>query len=122
MFRPASEFNKFFWNVSSVTESSFNTNIPSRDVYRVTDIYHMFEGASEFNSDIVSWDVSNVASIDYMFGYTPSFNNTISSSWDVSNGTSIRYMFYYISEFINKISSWDVSSVPDMYAIFYEAS
>ena len=87
----------------------------------VTDMSHMFDGATVFNGDINSWDVSSVTDMSDMFYRAVAFNQDI-SSWDVSSVTNMRYMFGYAGAFNQDISSWDVSSVWDMTYMFFNAS
>ena len=49
------------------------------------------------------------------------FNGDI-SSWDVSNVTDMNAMFYSASAFNQDISSWDVSNVTTMEYMFVSAS
>ena len=65
------------------SESSFNQDISSWDVSKVTAMSWMFSGSS-FNQDISSWDVSNVTDMSDMFANSH-FNQDI-SSWGVPNG------------------------------------
>ena len=51
----------------------------------------------------------------------PGFNQDI-SSWDVSNVTDMYAMFFQSFDFNQDISSWDVSNVTNMHAMFYECS
>ena len=41
------------------------------------------------------------------------------SSWDVSNVTNMSAMFYYCKIFDCDLSNWDVSNVINMYSVFY---
>ena len=54
------------------------------DLSRVTDMGHMFDGASSLDGDLSAWDVSNVGDMSYMFKDAQSFNSDL-SAWDVSN-------------------------------------
>ena len=57
---------------------SFNQDISSWNVSRVTDMRNMFANADNFNQDISSWNVSRVTDISYMFSEADSFNQDIS--------------------------------------------
>ena len=91
------------------------------DLSRVTDMGHMFEGASSFDGDLSAWDVSNVSDMSYMFKDTPLFNSDI-SAWDVSNVSDMSEMFWHASSFDGDVSDWDVSRVTNMYGMFASAS
>ena len=91
------------------------------DLSRVTDMGHMFEGASSFDGDLSAWDVSNVSDMSYMFKDTPLFNSDI-SAWDVSNVSDMSEMFWHASSFDGDVSDWDVLRVTNMYGMFASAS
>ena len=90
------------------------------DFSRVTDMGHMFDGASSFDGDISAWDVSNVNDMSHMFQDAPLFNSDI-SAWDVSNVNDMSEMFRQAHSFAGDLSRWDVSSVTDMYGMFTSA-
>jgi surface protein len=96
--------------------TSFNQDIGSWDVSRVTDIYRMFSNASSFNQDIGSWDVSNMT-----FMGACVFNQFI-GSWNVSNETNMNSMFRNAESFNQDIGSWDISRVLYMSRMFCDAS
>lgn len=93
------------------------TSIPAT----VTNLSHMFLGATAFNHDIGAWDVSNVTNMHNMFSNASSFNQDI-GAWDVSNVTDIRFMFCYASIFNQNIGMWNVGNVIDMAGMFAFAS
>ena len=115
------------WDVSRVTDMSsmfygataFNQDISSWDVSKVTNMESMFYNATAFNQDIGNWDTSNVTNMGGMFDDS-SFNQDI-SSWDVSNVTGMGGMFFG-SPFNQDISNWDVSSVTEMGSMFRQSS
>merc|ERR1712238_200502 len=69
------------------------------------------------NETIVKcFDTSEVTNMDqFLMG---SNINADLSSWDVSSVTNMHAMFYQAHEFDNDISSWDVSSVTNMLGMF----
>jgi surface protein len=76
--------------------TTFNQNISSWDVSKVTDMNNMFRGidSSKFNQNIGSWDVSKVTEMGGMFFQATSFNQNI-GSWNVSNVTNMSSMFAF---------------------------
>ena len=98
-----------------------HTDLNSWNVSKVTDMNHMFSGASDFNQDISGWNVGNVTDMSAMFNVATNFDQDI-GNWDVSNVTNMRAMFRSASNFNQDISNWDVSKVTDMNNMFFEAS
>merc|ERR1712238_544160 len=75
---------------------------------------------SDYSSDkkkIKCFDTSLVTDMDNLFQQTE-FNADI-SSWDVSSVTNMYRMFVLAIKFNSDVSDWDVSSVTDMSHIFY---
>ena len=62
------------------------------DTSKVTDMSHMFLGASSFNQPIGNWDTSSVTNMKWMFHGATSFNQPI-SNWNTSNVTGMLDMF-----------------------------
>ena len=129
MFSGISSFNKDIssWDVSKVTDMSymfaktnFNQNIGSWDVSKVTDMTNMFY-KTNFNQNIGSWDTGKVTSMWAMFGENSSFNQDI-GSWNVSSVTNMNSMFWSARNFNQNIGNWDTSRVTNMNAMFEEAS
>ena len=52
-------------------------------MFRVTNMYGLFQNKTTFNDDISNWDVSNVTNMNSMFYNASNFNQDI-SGWDVS--------------------------------------
>ena len=101
-------------------ETKYGGHISNWDVSQVTNMEHMFNGASSFNQDLSNWDVSQVTNIKYMFNGASSFNQPI-GDWDVSNVTYMNNMFNGASSFNQDLSKWDVSNVTKMYQMFLDA-
>ena len=74
-----------------------------------------------FNEDIASWDVGKVTNMYYMFADAYAFNGAI-GSWDVGKVTTMRAMFYSAAAFNEDIASWDIGKVTNMYYMFKEAA
>jgi surface protein len=113
------------WDVSSVTNmdhmfygaTGFNQNIGGWNVSSVTDMNWMFGGETAFNQDIAMWNVSRVTGMSFMFLRATAFNQDI-GEWDVSSVTVMDRMFYDATAFNQNIGGWNVSSVTDMGIMF----
>ena len=97
--------------------SSFDGNISAWNVSKVTSMDAMFNGASSFNGDISGWDVSKVTSMDAMFNDATDFNQPL-NGWNVSSVENMSFMFTRASSFNGNISAWNVSSVTNMLSMF----
>ena len=93
--------------------ASVPTQIPSS----VTDMRHVFDGATAFNQDIGGWFTSSITGFQKMFLNATSFNQSL-NDWDMSSATGLNYMFNGATSFNNgtnydnyKICFWNVSSV-----------
>ena len=93
------------WNTSKITSmnrwfsaSTFNGDVSTWDVSRVTTMTGMFDDATAFNADISQWKTSNVINMEYLFNEATAFNADI-SRWDTSKVTTFGGMFTRASVF-----------------------
>ena len=108
--------------------TKFNQDISSWNTSKVTDMSHMFSGATAFNQPLNTWDVSNVTDMSYMFAGVRyrdgNIYNRISSfnkplwKWNVSKVTNMSHMFDGARNFNQDISNWNTSSVTDVSWLF----
>ena len=75
------------------------------DLSGVTDMSHMFSGASAFGGDISSWNASQVTDLSHIFRDARSFNADI-SSWDVSSAADMEGMFDGATSFSQNLGGW----------------
>ena len=130
MFYEATTFNNDLssWNVGRVTtmRNMFHTAIffdqplSNWDTSNVVNMKSMFHEASFFNSDISQWDVSRVRDMSFMFFYAFSFDRDI-GSWNTSSVRTVNGMFDQAQTFNQDISNWDVSNIRDLYNVFHSA-
>ena len=103
--------------------TNFNSNISNWDTLNVTNMYRMFQSATNFNKPINTsgnyWNTTNVTNIASMFESSSYFNQPI-GDWNVSNVTDISFIFYRASKFNQPIGNWDVSKVTSMNSTFRE--
>ena len=64
------------------TQATFNRNLNSWDVSRVTTMYYMFVDAA-FNGNIEGWDTSKVTTMNSMFVRADAFNRDL-SGWNIA--------------------------------------
>lgn len=125
---------KFYNNDASFAfyRSSFNNDISGWDTSSITNMSHMFQGASAFNQPIENWDVSSVTDMSYMFAETneffdvhyvpsPSVFNQPLNNWNVSNVTYMDHMFWRSKAFDQPLDNWNVSNVTSMNAMFTDS-
>ena len=91
------------------------------DLSGVTNMNHMFQGASTFNGNISGWDVSAVTDMSSMFRYASDFNQPL-NDWSVSAVTDMSYMFSEAFDFNQPLNDWNVSAVTDMSGMFSDSS
>ena len=131
VFEGATSFNQDLdtWDVSKVTDmssvfkgaSSFNGNIRDWNVSKVTDMKYMFNGASDFNQNIGGWTVTEVTNMERMFAGASKFNQNL-STWSTTNVSNLTEMFAEATAFNGNISTWDMKNVERMAKILYKAS
>ncbi|GMI00434.1 hypothetical protein TrLO_g11373 [Triparma laevis f. longispina] len=130
MFEAATSFKQDLSNfdTSSVTRmegffagaSSFNGNISAWNTSLVTRMNSMFLAADSFNGDISSWNVEKVTTFESTFQYAANFNSDL-SQWNTKSATITGRMFWGASKFDSELP-WNVKSVEEMEAMFYEAA
>ena len=132
---PAKGTPKFYNNDASFAFylSSFNNDISGWDTSSITNMSHMFQGASAFNQPIENWDVSSVTDMSYMFAKkddelltafddsSPSVFNQPLNNWNVSNVTYMDHMFWRSKAFDQPLDNWNVSNVTSMNAMFTDS-
>ena len=100
-----------------VSATSFNQNIGSWNVSKVTDMYGVFQNATNFNNSgsntIGSWDTSNVIDMDRVFRNATSFNQDI-GNWNTSKVTTMIYTFFGASSFNYSLANWNIVSSSNM--------
>ncbi|WP_461533045.1 BspA family leucine-rich repeat surface protein [Sinomicrobium sp.] len=130
--------------------ASFNQDLSTWDVSKVSNMFQMFQGAkafngslsgwtpglaldagctlsgmfldvASFNQDLSSWDVSKVSSMFQMFRGAKAFNGSL-SGWtpglSLDAGCTLSGMFFDAASFNQDLSSWDVSKVSSMFQMF----
>ena len=112
--------------------TKFNQDISSWNTSNVTDMSHMFSGATAFNQPLNTWDVSNVTNMSYMFAgvrysqkkwyrvnfYRYSSFNQPLNNWNTSKVTDMSHMFHGAEKFNQDISNWNTSEVTNMSYLF----
>jgi len=98
--------SSFFENVKG--EIRFQSTIPL-DTSNVVNMRAMFAG-TKFNQDISNWNTSKVTDMSHMFSGATVFNQPL-NTWDVSNVTDMSYMFagvrYRDGNIYNRTSSFN---------------
>merc|ERR1712032_563838 len=71
-------------------DHSFNQDLSSWDVSRVTDMGSMFDNDQSFNQDLSKWDVSRVTDMHLMFNEASSFQQTLcGAAWVHSKASKV---------------------------------
>jgi surface protein len=136
LFYQKSEFNEDLsgWDVSNVTDMSHmfqgatmfnNGNKPLEwATNNLTNVEWMFESATTFNQKLEGWNMSKVTTMSYMFCNATMFNNGGNNNplnWTTDKLTNMRGMFESATTFNQKLEGWNVSNVTDMHNMFYNA-
>lgn len=101
--------------------TTFNQNIGSWDVSKITSLSGMFRSNTVFNQNISGWNTSKVTNFSGMFDGATAFNQNI-SGWDVSSATILAFMFANNTIFNQNISGWNTSKVTTMSGMFNGAT
>ena len=118
------------WNTSNVTNmsfslaaASFNCDISSWDVSKVTDFSLMFNTASKFNQPLNSWVLKTTGTVNMasMFISATIFNQSL-SSWNTVAVTNMSSMFKNATAFNQDISSFNTAAVTLMNSMFDSAT
>lgn len=114
--------NPVYLDTNGVTVKCFDWSIAG-DIGEVNGVEYKVVSEEELRNtinnfgDVTNFCTSRVTNMSFLMN--SKFNQDI-SSWDVSNVTQMDAMFLY-SQFNQDISLWDVSSVTNMVAMFQEA-
>jgi surface protein len=87
----------------------------------ITDMSHMFRGATAFNQPIGAWDTSQVEDMGSMLYDASSFNQPI-GTWDTGKVKYMGRMFLGATSFNQPIGAWDTSRMTDMCLMFNRAT
>jgi surface protein len=118
------------WNTSNVTNmafsmaaASFNCDISSWDVSKVTDFSLMFNSAGKFNQPLNSWVLKTTGTVNMssMFISATIFNQSL-SSWNTIAVTNMSSMFKNAKAFNQDISSFNTVAVTTMASMFESAT
>ena len=76
---------------------------------------------ADFNDDISAWDTSGVTDMSHMFSGASAFDQPL-GGWRVDNLEDMGEMFKYAAVFNQDLSGWQIDKVDDMDSMFYSAS
>jgi surface protein len=117
------------WDVSGVVSMqevfyihkwAFNADLSNWNVRAVTNMYRMFNGASEFNGDVSKWNVAAVTNMNQMFDGASVFNGDV-SKWNVAAVNAMSHMFRSTLVFNGDLSKWNVGAVTGMTEMFKDS-
>ena len=106
-----------FHGCANLTDNASDTP----DLSGVTDLSHMFAGASAFNGNIGGWETGTITNMASMFAGAATFNQDI-GNWNTANATDMSSMFKNAIVFNSNIGGWNTSSARDMSSMFAGAS
>lgn len=117
------------WDVSEVTNmahmfdgaSAFDRRLDQWDVSSVRDMSSMFQGATSFNQDLSAWNTAAVTTMSGMFNGSTAFNQSV-SRWNTGKVQSFSNMFKGATSFNQDIGAWAVSNATNMSSMFQGAS
>lgn len=112
-----SSMGRMFESATSLTSFSASD---SPKLSAVTDMSHMFNGASSFNGDVHSWEMQNVQDMSYMFSGATNFNKPL-NDWTTSSATDMSGVFNGAYSFNQPLSSWATGNVSSMDSMFRAA-
>ena len=90
----------------------------------MTNMFAMFDDATDFNNSLELWDVGRVTNFEFMFYTEKNFRafNQPMLEWNTSSAKSMKSMFRNTILFNQDLSAWDVRSVRDLSNMFLGAT
>ena len=118
-------WNTVAWNTVAVTNmshmfsgaTSFNSDIRHWRTVSVTDMSFMFNGATIFNQNIGNWLTFRVRNMSEMFRDAITFNQPI-DDWNTMSVTGMSNMFNNARDFNQSIGGWITVNVTNMNGMF----
>ena len=120
-------YNAGGWTTKPLWGQTFNyyplTNSATDPTYSTWRSSYAPAGGYRFkpNDGIYTLPAEPITDMSYMFWGNTTFNDPAISSWDVSTVTNMYNMFSYANAFNQPIGNWDVSSVTNMSYMFHSA-